>query len=50
MQFTRIGRAVLAVSVGGEYGEASLEGSDEQVTEVTLAIAPAMCDYTEAGC
>ena len=50
MQLTRVGRAVLAVALGGEFSEASLDGAVETVTEVTLKITPAMCVFTEDGC
>jgi hypothetical protein len=50
VQFTRVGRAIFAVALQGEYSEQSLGGSQEQVTEMTLKVTPAMCVFTEAGC
>ncbi|GAA2119245.1 hypothetical protein [Nocardioides bigeumensis] len=50
VQFTRVGRAVLAVALRGEFSEASLDGAGDTVTEVTLKITPAMCVFTEDGC
>lgn len=49
-QFTRVGSAVLFVT---SYGEGSLESLPDQgaaATDVTDAIAPAMCVFTQAGC
>ena len=50
VQFTRVGRAVLGISLQGEFSEASLDGAAEPVTELTLQIAASMCRFTEDGC
>lgn len=51
-QFTRVGRAIIAVSTGGEYSRqpSSLRFAVRRLTAVTALMTPAMCEYTEAGC
>ena len=50
-QLTRVGRAILAVSTGGEYsGGDSASFAAERLTEITDRMTPAMCAFTEAGC
>lgn len=50
-QLTRVGRAVLAVDVGGEYARGrSARFGARRLSEITGHITPAMCAFTEAGC
>jgi hypothetical protein len=49
-QFTRVGRAVLAVHTYGEGTRQSLPLQAREITKITGKITPAMCAYTAAGC
>jgi hypothetical protein len=50
-QLTRVGRAIIAVSTGGEYSRGkSASSATVRLTEITDHMTQEMCDYTEAGC
>ncbi len=49
-QFTRVGRAVLAISIGGETSTASAVQSVPDLTALTRRLTPSMCLFTQAGC
>ncbi len=50
-QFTRVGKAIIAVSTSGEYaGGRSAALAAVRLTEITRHIAPEMCRYTVDGC
>lgn len=49
-QFTRVGSAVLFATTYGEGSLQSLPDQGADVTDVTTAIAPAMCVFTADGC
>lgn len=50
-QFTRVGKAILVVSTGGEITAGrSVSMAVHHLTEATREITPAMCRYTDEGC
>jgi ferredoxin len=49
-QMTRVGSAVLVLYAAGESSETTLQPGADALSEVTLAIAPQMCVFTEDGC
>ena len=49
-QLTRVGRAILAVNVGGEVSLQSVTHHVDRLTDITTTVAPEMCTFTEAGC
>lgn len=48
--FTRVGRSVLAVAVGGEFSRESVWDALPTLVDRTSRIAPGMCLFTNAGC
>ena len=49
-QITRVGSAVLVLYAAGETSESSLQPVADNLTQVTLELAPEMCVFTEDGC
>jgi len=48
--FTRVGRSILALVVGGEYATDNVWDALPPVLDRTSRIVPSMCLFTEAGC
>jgi hypothetical protein len=48
--FTRVGRSVLVVSMGGEFAGDTVWDTLPQLRTITGKIVPSMCLFTEAGC
>jgi hypothetical protein len=49
-QVTRVGAAVLVVFAAGESSESSLQPTADNLSPVTLDLAPELCLWTEDGC
>lgn len=49
-QLTRVGSAILAVGVGGEYSSDSTDYAVTNLSAVTGQLTPEMCVFTAAGC
>jgi hypothetical protein len=49
-QFTRVGRAILALSTSGELSRPGLRSAVEPLDQTSRELAPLLCSFTEAGC
>lgn len=50
-QFTRVGNAILAIDLGGEWSlETSVPSGIDRITDLSSAIAPEMCIYSADSC